>query len=588
MAQRTQPALLALLDEQGLSYQRFHLVNTILVRGAALDTVEQLARRSDVAFLSPNATLGLELPEPTRAAPASPSAIEGNLLHVNADDVWAMGYTGEGAVVGGSDTGYKWDHPALINQYRGWDGSTAQHDYNWHDAVHTPTTSCAANSPEPCDDGGLSGRGHGTHTMGIMVGNDLAPSDPAWPEGAANAVGIAPGAKWIGCRNIFTFFGDYQTYLECNEWHLAPYPYGGNPLTDGDPSKAAHVINNSWACLEGCPEYTNTQLDLMRQSVETLRAAGIVFVASAGNDGTAGFEDCGTIRYPPAIFDASFTVGSTKWPSDQISDTSSKGPVVVDGSFRLKPDITAPGDQIRSTLAYDESLNYSDSYGVNSGTSMSGPHVAGLVALLISAKPELAGEVDEIERIIRDTAVPLTSNQGCGGDGPNEVPNNVYGYGRIDALAAVQEALTPSAVELESFEASAQSDHILLAWVTVSERDNLGFNLFRATSPDGAQVQLNGELIPSQAPGSGQGFAYQWQDAAVEAGVTYFYWLEDVDFAGHATRHGPVSVTFGGNPTALRLAAAGPAPRRVPSLVWGLLGLGTLAGLATWRAMSDE
>ena len=121
------------------------------------------------------------------AAPASPSAIEWNITKVNAPSVWAAGYTGQGAVVAGQDTGYQWDHPALKGKYRGWDGSTASHDYNWHDSIHSGGGVCGANSLFPCDDSQ-----HGTHTMGTMVGDD----------GLANQIGMAPGAKWIGCRNM--------------------------------------------------------------------------------------------------------------------------------------------------------------------------------------------------------------------------------------------------------------------------------------------------------------------------------------------------------------------------------------------------
>ena len=81
----------------------------------------------------------MHLPESSPEAPLSTRAVDGveeNLIRVNADDVWALGYTGQGIVVGGQDTGYDWDHPALVNQYRGWDGATADHDYNWHDAIH--------------------------------------------------------------------------------------------------------------------------------------------------------------------------------------------------------------------------------------------------------------------------------------------------------------------------------------------------------------------------------------------------------------------------------------------------------------------
>ena len=63
-----------------------------------------------------------------------------------------------------TDTGYDWDHPALQQQYRGWNGVTVTHEYNWHDAIHTSVGICGADSLEPCDD-----NGHGTHTMGTRI-----------------------------------------------------------------------------------------------------------------------------------------------------------------------------------------------------------------------------------------------------------------------------------------------------------------------------------------------------------------------------------------------------------------------------------
>ncbi len=102
---------------------------------------------------------------------------------------------------------------------------------------------------------------------------------------------------------------------------------------------------------------------------------------------------------------------------------------------RPKPDVSAPGVGVRSALP-------GTSYGTKSGTSMAAPHVAGLVALLVSARPWLKGQVDEIESIIRLSAVPLTTTQSCSVPG-SQVPNNTYGWGRIDAWAAYQMILTP-------------------------------------------------------------------------------------------------------------------------------------------------
>ena len=112
----------------------------------------------------------------------------------------------------------------------------------------------------------------------------------------------------------------------------------------------------------------------------------------------------------------------------------------------------------------------------------------------------------------------------------------------------------PLAVLLASFTATPQSHHMLVTWETVSELNTLGFNLRRGLTVDVPDSLLNSKLIPSGAPGSGQGFAYEWQDAEVTRGVTYYYWLEDVEIDGTTTLHGPVGVTFN-PPTSVELAS---------------------------------
>jgi hypothetical protein len=103
----------------------------------------------------------------------------------------------------------------------------------------------------------------------------------------------------------------------------------------------------------------------------------------------------------------------------------------------------------------------------------------------------------------------------------------------------------PTSVELSSFTATAEDHSILVEWQTATETDNLGFNLYRALASDGAKTQLNGALIPSaQPPGSPIGASYSWPDSDVAAGTTYYYWLEDVDLAGVAMLHGPVTATI--------------------------------------------
>ncbi|MCC7362172.1 MAG: S8 family serine peptidase [Anaerolineales bacterium] len=400
----------ALLDQRGAPYRPFYVINALWVRGDVA-LARDLAARADVARIDGNPQLQGDLGRRTSASaagPAAPAGVEPSLEYVHADDVWAMGYTGQGVVIGAQDTGYQWDHPALINQYRGWDGASADHDYNWHDSIHTDNAECDGDSPAPCDDDA-----HGTHTLGTALGDD----------GGANQIGMAPGARWIGCRNMNAGAGTPATYLECFEFFLAPYPVGGDPQ-DGNPDLAPDVTNNSWSCpaSEGC------SANSLLAAVEAQRAAGIFTVVAAGNSGPS----CSTANDPPAIYAAVYTIGALNTGSDGIASFSGRGPVTSDGSQRPKPDLAAPGTNIRSSLPGGGYSSHSWS-----GTSMATPHVAGAVALLLSAVPALRGQVDQIAWLLNETAVPITSSA-CGSSGS---PNNTYGYGRLDVLAAVDLAL---------------------------------------------------------------------------------------------------------------------------------------------------
>ncbi len=414
-ARRSQQPLIEALQAAGVSYRPYWVANMIWARGD-LALVQLIAARPDVARLYANPWVQLAEAASPVDSPTShaPQTVEWNIARINADDVWAAGYTGQGAVIAGQDTGYDWDHPALIRQYRGWDGSVADHNYNWHDAIHenNPNTSpgnpCGFDSPIPCDD-----NNHGTHTMGIMVGDD----------GAGTQIGVAPGARWIGCRNMEQGWGTPATYAECYQWFIAPTNLAGN---DPRPDLAPDVINNSWSCpaAEGC-----TDPNVLLMVVNNVRAAGILTVHSAGNEGYAG---CGSVNTPAAIYAASFTVGSTD-SSDIIAPSSSRGPVIIDGSNRLKPNVVAPGVGINSALP-------GTGYGIKSGTSMAAPHVAGLAALLLSARPALSGQVNRLEELIEQSAIKF-ADPTCGGVPDLPAPNNVYGWGRIDAWAAYQTPL---------------------------------------------------------------------------------------------------------------------------------------------------
>lgn len=413
--------VISLLQRDKIFFEPLWIVNALRVV-ADEQWLKNLEGHNEIIRIIPN-TVFVTSPQPDLVQykildELEVKATTWGINKINADSVWALGIMGQGVVVGGQDTGYDFDHPALINQYRGNDNGIIDHNYNWHDAIHTPIPATAGNSNPcgfdsnvPCDD-----HSHGTHTMGTCLGRDSVND---------KNIGVAPKAQWIGCRNMDRGNGLLSTYLECFQFFLAPTDTNGaNP----DPSKAPHVINNSWACpnSEGCD---TSNFVLMESAIQVLIDAGIVVVVSNGNEGS----NCKSTVDPPAIFTQSFSVGATDY-NDALASFSSRGPVTFNGEIYTKPDISAPGVGISSCVP-------GTGYASYNGTSMAGPHVAGLVALIISANPDLAGDVTQIKEIITSTAKKLYSTQGCGGDDATTYPNNSFGYGRIDALAAVNEAL---------------------------------------------------------------------------------------------------------------------------------------------------
>jgi subtilisin family serine protease len=235
-------------------------------------------------------------------------------------------------------------------------------------------------------------------------------------------------------------FGNPGSYAECMEFLLAPYPAGGDSITDGDVRLAPDVVNNSW----GCPRFEGCFPGTLERGIEALRAAGIMMVVSAGNEGPA----CGTAGTPPANYDASFSVGATT-DDGQVVGFSSRGP--VDGL--IKPDIAAPGQRVASSVP-------GGGYAYASGTSMAAPHVVGVVALVWSGDVVLIGDIEGTEALLSQTATaqevsrtcatvslpegPLAAAQSppaCACGGVTGVPNNVYGCGIVDAGAAVTRVL---------------------------------------------------------------------------------------------------------------------------------------------------
>ncbi|MCK1810087.1 MULTISPECIES: S8 family serine peptidase [unclassified Micromonospora] len=383
-ADRTQGDLRRTLTDMRLKPTPYYLVNAIETDGgpavrAWLSGRPEVARVLVSQRLRPLPALA---PTARGDAPA-PTGPAWNISLIGADRVWSeLGVTGSGVVVGSSDSGVDGRHPALAGGFRGGDDS-------WYDPWEDRRA--------PADRGG-----HGTHTLGSAVGRD--------------GIGVAPGASWVGCVNLDRNLGSPARYLDCLQFMLAPFPPGGNPLTDGRPARAPDVLTNSWGCppLEGCDP------GALRPATAALTAAGILVVAAAGNTGPS----CGSIVDPPAPYPDVLTVGAVD-RQRRVTDFSSRGPA-PDGV--AKPDLVAPGAAVLSAMP-------GGGYATLDGTSMATPQVAGVVALMWSANPALVGDLERTRAILRDTAQPVPQPaEACGG------PRDVSGAGLVDAYAAVRAA----------------------------------------------------------------------------------------------------------------------------------------------------
>ncbi|WP_158299832.1 S8 family serine peptidase [Glycomyces paridis] len=382
-AESSQADLTAELEDEGVEYETYWASSTVKVTGG-IDLLETVAAFDEVAEV-------VDAPEVAPVEPVeeessfAPAATGWGIDDINAPEVWdQLGVTGEGVVIASIDSGVQYDHPALVEQYRGnnHDG-TFTHDYNFYDVEG----SCGS---APCD---LSN--HGTHTVGTMVGDD----------GAGNQIGVAPGAEWIAVN----YYGSsMDSVLLAGQWIVAPTDWAGdNP----DPSKAPDIVNNSWGRESPNDPY-------YQDIVELWYAAGIVPVFAAGNSGPV----CGSIN-SPGSYEHVIAVGAYQ-SSGTIADFSSRGPG-VDG--RLKPDVSAPGLGILSSVP-------GDAYGSQSGTSMAAPHVAGAIALMMEAEPALRGDFDLVYEMLTGSA-RYAGDDRCGVTADADY---IHGHGRIDALAAAQ------------------------------------------------------------------------------------------------------------------------------------------------------
>jgi subtilisin family serine protease len=361
-----------------ITFQIYWITNQIVVKNCPPVIVSSLQLLPCV--LSVTAEVSVVIPPSYPTATTNNTATAGwGQAKIGAPSVWSSGNAGQNVVVATIDSGVRGTHEALRNNFRG--------SYGWYDAVSLAST--------PYDN-----NGHGTHTMGSIVG--------------ANGIGVAPNATWMACKGCSATSCPQSTLLACAQFVLCPTDSSGN---NRNCSKAPRVVSNSWGGGRG--------LTYFQSAINAWSAAGIIPVFANGNSG----PDCSTDVSPGDAANV-IAVGASD-SNDALGSFSSRGP---GANGLVKPDLTAPGVSIRSAWNTDDVT-----YKTYSGTSMAAPQVAGAIALLLSAKPTLG--FNDVKAALGNTAVKtgLAPSGGvCGGTSDSQFPNNQFGFGRVNVYSAVQ------------------------------------------------------------------------------------------------------------------------------------------------------
>ncbi len=402
-AGRSQARAQAYLDAQGVRYRSFFAGNDLYVYAGNLEQASGLARLGEVAnlYIPPVVTItpvdtvnpvlyttwaGELLANHAEVTVLLPDTVTWGIDNVNANEFWSIfNVRGEGILVANIDTGVRYTHGALNTKYACY-GMT-EHDNCWLDPDGIYTS--------PYD-----GNGHGTHTMGTMVGYGVVNE-------TIYEIGMAPNARWIACQGCDTADCEANDLLTCADWILAP---------GGLPENRPQVVNNSWG--------SNTDgSDWFLIQINAWRAAGIFPAFSAGNSG----PNCDTLG-DPGSFQESFASAAHDIIGIEYS-IGSRGPSAWGHDPYTKPNLSAPGVNVTSSYYTTDT-----SYMAMNGTSMATPHTAGAVALLWSCNSDLIGDIDTTFQLLQNSArTPRLSTCGTPPDGEG---NYSFGYGYLDVLEA--------------------------------------------------------------------------------------------------------------------------------------------------------
>jgi subtilisin family serine protease len=438
-AERSQPSLLNYLDGAVTAgsvkgYTPYWIMNLAVVSATKAE-LYRIADRPEVEAIEGNFdAVPIEPMDGPTGSPIAGIGVTNSLRAINADLVWySLGITGYGTLIGGLDTGVDGDHPALTDRWRG----------NWHPWQECWRDALGGGTTYPVDN-----QGHGTHTMGTMCGAGHATGD---------TIGVAWEAQWIADNSINQGVGPEfdNDVLGAFQWFADP---DGNPGTTDD---VPDVVQNSWG-IDGRFGYDYQDCDYRWQAViEACEAAGVVVTFSAGNEGPypqshrspANICKSATVNFSVGAVDAEYY----GWPYP-ICSFSSRGPSDCDG-VTIKPEVVAPGYYVYSSYP-------TGGYTRMSGTSMAGPHVAGVVALMRQANPN--ADVQTIKQILMSTA----RDEGTAGE------DNDYGWGCIDAYQAVLAVMVTDTIPPEVTVTAPNGGEVLdvgqVYTITWNAADNVG------------------------------------------------------------------------------------------------------------------
>jgi len=435
-------------------------ISNVVVCKATSEVIYDLAKRKDIAAIDYDETRKLIHYERTNNGNSKTKEITWNVTKVNADDVWALGYTGEGVIVAVIDTGVNYNHVDLADHlwtdpgypYHGWDFRN--------------------NDNNPMDD-----HGHGTHCAGTVAGDGTAGSQ----------TGVAPDAQ-IMCLKVMDSGGSGS---ESGVWNAIQFAI----------NNGADVISMSLGWLHSWGPNRVT----WRNTMINVLSAGLVASVAAGNEGNQQYiypipdnvrtpGDCP----PPWLHPDQTLIGGTSAvicigatnSGDGIANFSARGPVTWSsiagfndypyspGIGLIRPDIVAPGVNIKS-LAYYSNYGYESGWD---GTSMATPCAAGVMALMLSKNNNLTPE--QISQIIEDSAYKLTTSK-----------SNTYGSGRVDALEAINNVPLPNPI-LNFYPDSLDFGTVYVGFDSTLQFhiENVGGDTLRGTivTPDGFTVATCG------------------------------------------------------------------------------------------------